>query len=69
MDRNRRLSKMRYWLFGTFVIVFAGTTIYIGGIWGLGVYIFAEPRYWIAIGLTAGLTILTYIVYKRFLVK
>lgn len=29
-DQKKRLNLMRFWLFGTFVIVFAAVTIYIG---------------------------------------
>jgi hypothetical protein len=29
-DKNKVLNLMRFWLFGTFVIVFAAVTIYIG---------------------------------------
>ncbi|TFH32645.1 MAG: hypothetical protein E4G99_12470 [Anaerolineales bacterium] len=29
-DTTKRLNLMRFWLFGTFVIVFAAITIYIG---------------------------------------
>ncbi len=30
MDKNKLLNLMRFWLFGTFVIVFAATTVYVG---------------------------------------
>jgi hypothetical protein len=69
VDRKRRLSLMRYWLFGVFILIFTAMTIYLGGVWGLGIYIFAQPRYWMAMGGTASLTILTYYLYKRFLLK
>ncbi len=30
MDKEKLLNLMRFWLFGTFVIVFAAITVYIG---------------------------------------
>jgi uncharacterized RDD family membrane protein YckC len=62
-EQNIKLLRlMRFWLFGTFVIVFAAITGYIG--------LFTNRDWWMAIragfpiwGITGGLCILWYIGY------
>jgi TRAP-type mannitol/chloroaromatic compound transport system permease small subunit len=66
MDNNKLLKLMRFWLFGTFVIVFAAITAYIvmftGGDWsraiGVGLPIW---------GITAVLCVLFYFIYQWYL--
>jgi hypothetical protein len=59
---------MRFWLFGTFVIVFAAVTIYIG--------LFSNRDWWLAIrtgfpiwAITGVLCIIWYFVYKYWLTQ
>jgi len=66
MDRSKLLGLMRYWLFGTFVIVFTATTLYIG--------LFSRPDWTAALnaglpiwGITALLCIAWYYVYKWYI--
>jgi len=63
------LGLMRYWLFGTFVIVFAAATIYVGAALGTGLAIFGQLYFWIAMLVTAALCVLWYYIYKWYLDK
>ena len=58
---------MRFWIFGTFVIIVAGVTIYIGSVVGTGTAIFREMRYWIAIIASAILCAIWLFAYKKYL--
>jgi len=65
-EKEKLLNLMRFWLFGTFVIVFAAVTAYIG--------IFSNRNWWLAIkagfpiwGLSAVLTEIWYYFYKWYL--
>ena len=69
MDKTKLLNLMRFWLFGTFIIVFVGVTLYAdewlapaGASWGkiLG----AGLPVW---GLTAVLCAVWYFVYQWYL--
>lgn len=64
MDNETKLKLMRFWLFGTFLIIFAAVTVYIGVVIGAGMSIFGDLNYWLAIGATAVLTILWYYLYR-----
>ena len=66
-DKDKMLGLMRFWLFGTFIIIFAATTVYVGAALGTGTLIFSQPNYWIAIGITALLCVAWYYVYKWYL--
>lgn len=62
------LNLMRFWLFGTFVIIWAAATIYLGGAVGLGLgTLFSMSAYWIAILLAAVLCVISYYIYKWYL--
>jgi len=69
MDKDKMLDLMRFWLFGTFVIVFAAVSVYTGGVLGLGLTIFGQSGYWLAMGLTAVLCVVWYYIYKGYLNK
>lgn len=69
MDKDKMLGLMRFWLFGTFVIVFAAVTVYTGGVLGLGLIILGQVNFWLAMGLTAVLCVVWYYVYKGYLNK
>ncbi len=65
-DKTKMLALMRFWLFGTFLIVWAALTIYIG--------LFTDRDWWLAIttgfpiwGLVGALCIIWYFVYKVWL--
>jgi len=67
-DKEKLLNLMRFWLFGTFVIVFAAVTAYIG--------IFSNRNWWLAIqagfpiwGLAAVLAVVWYYLYKWYLTR
>jgi hypothetical protein len=67
-EKTKLLNLMRFWLFGTFVIVFAAITAYIG--------IYANRDWLLAIqaglpiwGLTAVLCIVAYFGYKYYLTR
>ncbi len=68
-DKDTLLKLMRFWLFGTFVIVFTASTIYVGGALGTGLLIFREPYFWLAIVITAALCVVWYYIYKWYLDK
>ncbi len=70
MDTERKenlLKLMRFWLFGTFIIVFASVTTYAGGAVGIGIPIFRELNYWLIMILTAGACMVTYMTYRWYL--
>ncbi|HBG74597.1 MAG: hypothetical protein A2X25_11230 [Chloroflexi bacterium GWB2_49_20] len=63
---EKKLNLMRFWLFGIFVLVFAGLTAFlyypaIGNIW------LAIKSGWLIWGGTAVMCILLYYVYKGYL--
>ncbi len=65
-NKEKLLNLMRFWLFGTFVIVFAAITTYIG--------LFTNRNAWLALragfpiwGITAVLCIIWYYGYKWYL--
>jgi len=66
-DKEKMLKLMRFWLFGTFLIVFVASTVYIGGVLKTGLMIFSQPNFWIAFVVTALLCVLWYYVYKWYL--
>jgi hypothetical protein len=68
MDKENLLKLMRYWLFGTFIIVFAATFMYAG--------LFADRNWALALktslpvwGITAVLCVAWYFAYKAYAVK
>ncbi len=67
MDKEKMLKMMRFWLFGTFIIVFAAVTLY-AGMW-VGSAIFSQANYWLIIAVTAVLCVVGYYGYKAYLDK
>jgi len=67
VEKDNKLKMMRFWIFGTFVIIVAGVTIYIGSVVGTSTAIFGEMRYWIAIFISALLCVLGYFAYGKYL--
>ncbi|HUF38174.1 MAG TPA: hypothetical protein VMN57_06605 [Anaerolineales bacterium] len=68
-EKTKMLGLMRYWLFGTFVIVFAATTIYAGGVWGTGLEILKQPNYWYGMAFAAVMCVAWYYVYRWYLTR
>jgi len=66
-DKDKMLRLMRFWLFGTFIIIFAAATIYIGGALGTGLAILGELNYWLAFIIAAVLSVAAYYLYKWYL--
>ncbi|MBI3361611.1 MAG: hypothetical protein HY023_10945 [Chloroflexi bacterium] len=60
-DKTKMLKLMRFWLFGTFVIVYAAVTVYAG--YFVGLEIMKQTGYWIIIGVTAVMCVAVYFVY------
>lgn len=69
MEKEKMLGLMRFWLFGTFVIVFVAAAIYTGGAIGLGLAILGQANFWIAMAITAVLCVVWYYVYRGYLNK
>jgi len=68
-EKDTMLRLMRFWLFGTFIIVFTAVTIYVGGAMGTGLLIFRAFYFWLAMVITAVLCVLWYFIYKWYLDK
>lgn len=66
-DKEKMLGLMKFWLFGTFIIIFAATSIFIGGALKTGLLILQQPNFWISIVVTAVLCVAWYYVYKWYL--
>lgn len=66
-DQETMLKLMRFWLFGTFVIIYAAATVYLGGAIGIGIAIMGELDYWIAMIAAAALCVVWYFIYKWYL--
>ena len=67
MEKDKKMKLMKFWIFGAFIIIVAGATIYIGSVVGTGTAIFREMRYWIAIIVSALLGVIWYYGYKKYL--
>ncbi len=66
LDNTKLLGLMRYWLFGTFIIVFAAITIYIGLFVGWQNALLGGLPIW---GITGLLCIAAYFGYKWYLTR
>jgi hypothetical protein len=67
-EKTKLLNLMKFWLFGTFVIVWAAITLYIG--------LFTSRDWWMAIrsgfpiwGIVGALCILFYFGYRMYLTR
>ncbi len=63
-DKSKLLGLMRFWLFGTFIIVFAAVTVYIGLFVDWSEALIQGLPIW---GLTAVLCVIWYFAYQWFL--
>ncbi len=66
-EKTKMLGLMKFWLFGTFIIIFAATTIFTGGAMGLGLEILKQTGYWMAMVVTALLCVIWFYVYRWYL--
>ncbi len=66
MDKEKSLRLMRFWLFGTFVILFTATTIVLG-LFVPVVEILKLPSYWLSMGLSAALCAATFYGYRAYI--
>ncbi|MCD4753722.1 MAG: hypothetical protein K8R40_11675 [Anaerolineaceae bacterium] len=67
MDDDKKLKLMRFWLFGTFIIIFAAATVFVGQFTGMA--LFADWRYWASLIITAILCVGAFFIYKAILDK
>jgi len=68
-DQEKKLKMMRFWLFGTFLIIFVAAVIYIGGVWKTGLAVLGLLNFWLAFIIAAVLFIVFYYIYKGYLGK
>ncbi len=68
-DKEKMLKLMRFWLFGTFLIVFVAAIIFVGGALGTGVAILGQFNFWLAFIIAAVLCVAAYYGYKWYLDK
>ncbi len=66
-DKEKMLDLMRFWLFGTFLIIVIAATVYAGGALGLGMFIFRELYYWLAVVITGVLCMVWFYAYEWYL--
>jgi hypothetical protein len=69
MDKAKLLKLMRFWLFGTFIIIFATATVYTGGVLKVGLEILKTWQYWVAMLIAAALSVGSFYLYKWWLEK
>ncbi len=68
MEKEKMLNLMRFWLFGTFLIIWVAATLYLGVVVGLG-SLLSMSAYWISILLAAVFCVISYYIYKWYLDK
>ncbi len=73
-EKEKKLKLMRFWLFGTFVIFFAGVTVYfgviaqaVGVIIDTNISIFTNMYYWVFVVVLALLCVGAWYIYKWYL--
>ena len=67
MEKDKKQKLMNFWIFGSFVIIWASATIYVGSVVGTKATIFRETRYWIAIVISGLLCMGWAYGYKKYL--
>jgi hypothetical protein len=68
MDENaKKLSLMRFWLFGAYIIILVAVTVYLVAGLGLGAPILREINYWLAWLIVAVLFVAAYYGYKWYI--
>ena len=66
-DQAKSLGLMKFWLFGTFIIIWTAMTVYVGAAIGTGLAIFSERNYWIAVVVSGVLCTATFYGYRWWL--
>lgn len=66
-DQEKMLRMMRFWLLGTFLIVFVAALVYVGGALGTGLLILGKLNFWLAFIIAAILCVVWYYIYKWYL--
>ena len=69
MEKEKMLNLMKFWLFGTFLIIIVAETIYVGAALRLGLLMFKMPAYWITFLVAAVLCVMSFYIYKWYLDK
>jgi Mn2+/Fe2+ NRAMP family transporter len=67
MNEDKKLKLMKFWLFGTFVILVVAISIYLGMFAGLS--LFSEWRYWLVVVIAAVLSIGSFFLYQGLINK
>jgi hypothetical protein len=67
LEKEKKLKLMKFWIFGTFLIIIVAATIYVGVALGTGTAIFGQLYYWLAVVASAVLCVLFYFGYSKFL--
>ena len=65
MDENKSLSLMKFWLFGTFLIISVATTIFLGQFLGLAV--FKLSAYWFSMVAVAVFVVVSFYLYRWYI--
>lgn len=68
-DRNKQLELMRFWLFGSLLIIFVAVAVYVGGALGTGLAILYSKNYWIALGVAIVLGVIWYFFYRWYIFR
>ena len=66
-EKTKMLNLMKFWLFGTFIIIFTAATVFVGKVMGTGLLILRELYYWLAMIIAAALCVACYYGYKWWL--
>jgi uncharacterized membrane protein YvlD (DUF360 family) len=67
MNEDKKLKLMKFWLFGTFVILVAAITVYMGMFAGMAV--FSQWQYWLVVVIAAVLSIGSFFLYQGLINK
>ncbi len=75
-EKEKKLDLMRFWLVGTFAILFAAFTFYFGVLanafglaFNVGGSVFANVYYWVLVAIIAVLCAVAWYIYKSYLDK
>jgi len=66
-EKAKMLRLMRFWLFGTFILIFTAATLYTGVATQTGLAILTQPNYWYAMVITLLLCVGAYYLYRKYL--
>lgn len=69
MENEKKLNLMKFWLFGTVLILFVAFVVYIGGAWGTGLAIFGAYQFWLSLVISIVVAVGIYKYYESYLNK